>query len=322
MIHRQALASKTLPEELKRTLTSCIKIVNTIKSSALNTRVFEALCTDLSAEHKALLFHTEVRWLSKGNMLDRLYELKSEIEIFLMSQGKNEMYETFTAENFMFSLAYLADFFEAINTLNLQGRNTNIMTASDSVQAFLEKIQLWKRRLNNQQPNFSSFRRLNELIVEERCDLTKWKDIITQHLDELYDEFKRYFPDISNESWQCKVARSPFTVDVDILPGDFQEEVIELKNDSNAKDQFQTTTLEEFWVKYLPIYPQVANEVLKVLLQFSSTYLCESGFSNLAIIKSKHRNRLDVEADLRCALSNLTPNIKKLTCEKQYQPSH
>lgn len=38
----------------------------------------------LNAEHDVLLFHTEVRWLSKVNMLERLYELKEEVEEFLI----------------------------------------------------------------------------------------------------------------------------------------------------------------------------------------------------------------------------------------------
>ena len=40
MIHRYALASKTLPSELKATLDDVINMVNFIKSSALNTRLF------------------------------------------------------------------------------------------------------------------------------------------------------------------------------------------------------------------------------------------------------------------------------------------
>ena len=65
MIHRYALASKTLPEPLLKVLDSAIKIVNFIKSGSLNTRLFKELCKDMDADHEVLLFHTAVRWLSK-----------------------------------------------------------------------------------------------------------------------------------------------------------------------------------------------------------------------------------------------------------------
>ena len=41
MIHRQALASKTLPSELQDTLNIIIKTVKFVKGSALNTRLFQ-----------------------------------------------------------------------------------------------------------------------------------------------------------------------------------------------------------------------------------------------------------------------------------------
>ena len=40
MIHREALASKTLGPDLTKVLKKVIKLVNTVKSSALNTRLF------------------------------------------------------------------------------------------------------------------------------------------------------------------------------------------------------------------------------------------------------------------------------------------
>ena len=103
--------------------------MNFVKNSSLNSRLFAALCSDLGTDYKTLLFHTEVRWLSKGNMLSRLYELKDEVEIFLQKQKQDKLYEAFREEDFQLSLAYLVDFFEAINNLNLklQGRNTNII---------------------------------------------------------------------------------------------------------------------------------------------------------------------------------------------------
>ena len=72
MIHRQSLASRTLPLDMLSTLNAAIKMVNYVKRSALNTRLFSQFCCDMSADHTTLLYYTNVRWLSKGNMLDRL----------------------------------------------------------------------------------------------------------------------------------------------------------------------------------------------------------------------------------------------------------
>lgn len=107
----------------------------------------------------------------------------------------------------------------------------------------------------------------------------------------------RYFSDLSKESWQYTLTSYPFSTNIDLLPEIFQEQAIEIKNDSRVKINFNScSSLEEFWMKYRPIYSEISNEVLKVLLQFSLTYLCESGFSSLAVIKTKHKNRLDIES--------------------------
>ena len=83
MIHRQALACKTMPPQILTVMTLVIKIVNFIKSNALNTRLFRELCEYLTASHQTLLFHTQVRWLSKGNVLKRVLELLPEIYVCL-----------------------------------------------------------------------------------------------------------------------------------------------------------------------------------------------------------------------------------------------
>ena len=76
MIHRYALASKTLPVPLQDVLSSVIKIVNFVKGSALQTRLFKQLCKEMGSEHESLLFYTQVRWLSKGNVLRRVFEMR------------------------------------------------------------------------------------------------------------------------------------------------------------------------------------------------------------------------------------------------------
>ena len=115
-------------------------------SGALNSRLFKLLCKDMQSEHEALLYHMNVQWLSKGNMLKRLYELREEVILFLDSRNKEDLCNRFRSERFQLSLAYLVDIFEAINALNLQlqGRNINIIKQYDTVRAFIAKLDLWK----------------------------------------------------------------------------------------------------------------------------------------------------------------------------------
>ena len=69
MIHREALASKTLPKNLHADLVVIRDIVNYVKRSVLNTRLFRELCKDMDAKHIAPLFQTQVQWLSKEKCL-------------------------------------------------------------------------------------------------------------------------------------------------------------------------------------------------------------------------------------------------------------
>ena len=79
MLHREALSAKTLPASLNVILLEVIEIVNFVKCSTLITRIFRNICLDMDAAHIDLLYHTEVRWLSKGNVLKRGLDLKEEI---------------------------------------------------------------------------------------------------------------------------------------------------------------------------------------------------------------------------------------------------
>ncbi|KRX25684.1 Zinc finger BED domain-containing protein 5 [Trichinella nelsoni] len=82
-IHREVLALKTISDDLKNVLNTAVKIINFIKSKPLQSRLFEKLCKEMGSCHKSLLFHSEVRWLSRGNMLTRLVELREEVAVYL-----------------------------------------------------------------------------------------------------------------------------------------------------------------------------------------------------------------------------------------------
>ena len=51
---------------------------------------------------------TNVQWLSKGNMLARVYGLRDEVSVFLESQRKQDLLLPFPSQEFQLAMAYLA----------------------------------------------------------------------------------------------------------------------------------------------------------------------------------------------------------------------
>ena len=67
-----------------------------------------------------------------------------------------------------------------------------------------------------------------------------------------------------------------------------------------------------FWVSMCTVYPALSKFVIKQLIPFATTYLCEADFSAMSVLKTKKRNRLDVEDDMRLCLCNVTQRFQKL----------
>ena len=114
-IHWEALASKTLPRGLQDVLNVTIEIVKFVKSSSLHTRLSRKLCEDMESEHtsvKNLLYYTKVRWLSKGNVLSRVFELRDVLKIY-SNDTKPELAFHFTNAKFIACLAYVVDIFHS-----------------------------------------------------------------------------------------------------------------------------------------------------------------------------------------------------------------
>ena len=122
-------------------------------------------------------------------------------------------------------LAYLADIFDLINTLNrkLQGRMTNILNNYDALQGFIAKLQLWKVRV--QAGSTASFPNLDErLNINERNMPINLQNSIVCHLSHLQKELARYFPDIEENQSEWRFIRQPFDADVDDVAFACQEE--------------------------------------------------------------------------------------------------
>jgi len=72
------------------------------KSNALNSRLFFYLCKESDAEFEKLLLHSHARWLSKGQVLNRIFILHKEIQHFL-KDTKPDMHAKFSDVRFLIS---------------------------------------------------------------------------------------------------------------------------------------------------------------------------------------------------------------------------
>ena len=209
----------------------------------------------------------------------------------------------------------------------MQGGGVNIIEAEEHLKAFQMKIPLWKRRTEND--NFANFPLLDDCVskieaVSGSVDISVSKELkqaISMHLDELSKSLDGYFP--TRESYPAWV-RQPFAFSVDEadVNDEYLDEIIELQQSQVQQQLFRTATLSTFWCHQIVAYPLLAKKALGILTPFVTTYLCEQSFSKMVDIKTKKRNRLCFENDMRVALAKVKPRISKIVSEMQEQKMH
>lgn len=322
VIHREALAAKNVTPELNTVMDIIIKVVNYIKTRPVKARFFQKLCEELGAEHTSLIYYCNSRWLSRGNVLARVHELRNEFYTYLQSESHNDA-QNFINTEFIIKLAYLCDIFQKLNDLNksLQGNNTHILQLADKITGFQKKLLLWKRKLEEEQVNTDCFPALQDILQEKSLSLDpSLKIIFTQHLSSLSEHFEQYFPEnLERYDW----VRNPFqSTTPSTLSTEEEEQLIELSCDSSLKLQYNKDKLLQFWSTVSSEYRSISTAALRVLLPFATSYLCETGFSAVAVIKNKYRSKLNLEKEMRVAISKLEPRFEKLCSEKQAHPSH
>jgi len=317
-LHREALVAKTIGKELKLVLDKVVQMVNYIKQRPLKPRILAKLCESMESAHVSLILHTEVRWLSRGKVLTRFYELKEELYLFFLQDNMEEFSDFLSNEFWCSKLAYLADIFHQLNTVNtsMQGPNENILTSTDKMSALQQKIKIWKNRASNE--NLEMFPSVAKTLNKEILPL------ILNHLDSLQEKVGHYFPSLSIESYDW--VRNPFVEvpsSLDQFTIEEEEELSDISNDRTLKLKYSQESLNSFWIGIQREHPNIAQKAIKLLLQFSTTYLCELGFSALATIKNTKRERLlSVEEELRVCLSNIRPRIQLICNKLQSQVSH
>lgn len=159
------------------------------------------------------------------------------------------------------------------------------------------------------------------LFAETKYDATVIK-LIVETLTSLNKSLDSYFPSLDVKSYDW--VRDPFLATASAVLNLYEEEELaEIRTNRSLQINFPTMTTATFWISVANDYPHISQKAIEVLLHFSTSYLCELGFSSLTEIKCKKRScLLTVEEELRVCLSNIRPRIKIICENHQTQVSH
>ncbi|XP_076817953.1 general transcription factor II-I repeat domain-containing protein 2B-like [Clavelina lepadiformis] len=202
-----------------------VKTVKFIRSWGLNHRQFKSFLAGMDSEYGELLYHTEMRWPSRGNVLKRFFALRNGIASFM--KMRNRAVPLLADATFQCNLAFLKDITHHLNEFNLklQGKKQIITQMYDHVKSFEVKLRLWMKQLG--EGNLTHFSTLKSLgKVEAQC----MKEY-TELLSNLLQQFEVLEP-------QFRLFSAPFAVEIDNVAEELQMELEELQCDTILKKKY------------------------------------------------------------------------------------
>ena len=297
IIHREQIVSKSL--NLDNIMKTVIKIVNYIRTHALNHRQFRNLIAELDQGFPGdLPLHYTIRWLPKSQVLSRFFQLVDAAKLFMEEKNKN--YPELSDLEWIVNLAFLVDVLHHLNrlNLNLQGKLKMLPDLVQSVFAFINKLKLFKAHIQKGDlTHFSTLLKASGQVTS--AALNKQRVRYATLLETLQESFVSLFRDLQLKRKQITFLVDPFNSKTDCLKAPLvsdeaaaELEIIDLCDEDQLKSALREGTIE-FW-KSVPMkkYPNVKLAALKILAMFGSTYVYESVFSTLKLLKSKRRSVL------------------------------
>ncbi|XP_065654657.1 general transcription factor II-I repeat domain-containing protein 2-like [Hydra vulgaris] len=241
-----------------------VKAINSIKSSALRSRQFEAFLAENDSEYGGLLYYNETKYVGCFQNYQKDYPPELEEKEFI--------------EKF----AFLVDLTQHYNILNkeLQGKD-HLIGKMYNILAFQLKLTLWEQQLRTGKfTHFPTFGELNP------GNTAKFVTCIA----ELKTRFLKRFADVKNHADKIQLFTVPFSADMETVPDKFQMELIDLQCSDALREAYNKQNLLLFY-KNLDQnkYTNLVNNAKMMGVLFGSTYLCESVFSRMKFAKSKKK---------------------------------
>ncbi|GFU04464.1 zinc finger BED domain-containing protein 5 [Trichonephila clavipes] len=117
-------------------------------------------------------------------------------------------------------------------------------------------------------------------------------------------------------------VRDPFQNTPEGFSTTEEESFIDFTSSGEIKRQFCNKTLFQFWAEVDDEFSELKTKAFRILLPFSTSYLCETGFSAVAALKTKYRSQLNIEKELRVSISNIKPSFENLCSARQAHGSY
>ena len=277
IIH-QAVLCASVGEEYREVMET-MKLVNFLRSkSALQHRLLQNFLSENNAIYSDLLVHNNIRWLSKGRVLERFWSIREEEG---QSNVKANAFLAFLRDDTKMKIVgFLADMMSHLNELclKLQGQKCNIFDLINAVRAFQQKLIIFKHDIQNQ---LNHFQRLLE-----QCK-GKGDARYVASIEKLIDNFAVRFGDFSLGQQLLLFIENSFLVTnivnfsaeakktfkwVDVAK--IQLELIEFQENVAMKEIFGDCMLETFWSKeeLFGNFPFLHQLAVQILTLFGSTY--------------------------------------------------
>ena len=192
----------------------------------------------------------------------------------------------------------------------------------NKTDAFKKKLVFWYS--NVQKGCIEMFHCLQDVAEKPSVITEEIFALISQHLKKLAISFDQYFPENADPRKGKFWIVNPFAEDIDScnLNTVGKESLMELSCDTTLMSKHKDLPLSQFWISLKNEYPELSDKAIKLLLIFSTTYLCEKSFSSLSLIKTKQRNRAEINALLRLSETSLQPRLSRITSKRHQQISH
>ena len=215
-------------------------------------------------------------------------------------EEKNQNYPELSDLKWIMDLAFLVNMLCHLNrlNLNLQGKLKILPDLVQNVSAFVNKLKLFKARI--QRGDLTHFLSLLKASGQVTIAiLNNQKVIYVTLLETLKESFVSRFRDLQLKRFLITFLVDPFNSKTDCLKAALvsnetgtELEMIDLCEEDKLKPALREGTIA-LW-KSVPMgkYLNVKRAALKILSIFGLTYVCESVFSTLKHVKSKHRSVL------------------------------